>query len=229
MPEHTHEDILNEYIESLKNGTAFDWDAVPDDPELLAALKMARGLWTESHAGVRPEWRSETRNALGEQPATALNWFVAHKWRYAAAGVLGVLVVAVLVGGARGTRPGQVATRINRILTGSGSTSEQVDANTNSNVNDSSFAATNANINTGTNGNTNSGTGSNTNDSMGMTGGAGGEDVVRTATLDVSDLDPNNNMDTLFADFTSDLDDIVTDLEDDGLANMASDIQLVDL
>lgn len=241
MSTFTHEDILERYINSLQRGEVFDWSLVPDDAELLSSLKLARGFWTESRdcvrPNVRPTWERMVASSKMHFSTPRRSFWRSFEmfgvWRIAAVSMAAFFGVVVLVGAAsQGDTANPVASVWNRVVRSNNVTSVS--------GSDEKSAVQKKNVNSGTIADADTpapnqgilsdpGDATLTNDedpTMGITNRGGGAGALVT-TLDVVDLDPEDNMNQLIKDFANDFDEMANDATDDGLKDMSSDIVLV--
>lgn len=239
----THEDILERYICSLQRGEVFDWSQVPDDAELLCSLKLARGLWAESQSAVasakRPKWERVLATSSVKTPTSRPSFWKSFQmfgaWRIAAVSMAAVFGVVVLVSAttqpeASGSRSNRIAAVWNRVTQSDRPSSVEESVGTTPNANRNVNSETVADADTPA---TDSGfvpdpadatLTNNENPSAGITSRNGGALVT---TLDVVDLDPEDNMNQLIKDFSDDFYEMTDDVTDDGLKDLSSDIVLV--
>lgn len=218
-----YEDIVENYLASLEDNTSFDWKSVPDDPELLSVLKMTREMWASTHAEVEASFCNRVEEGLCEMmtPEVQKPHLRFQAWipvlRFASVGLVGILAVVVVFNVA-GDRP-FASNPFSPKDSGKFSIADRpVLPNSNANANadrpsNTSFASNEAD------------------NTEPETQEPNGNRSVNTSSeptfLDVSDLDPDDQMDALVSDFSTDFSEILDDVNDDGLVRMSSDIQLV--
>ncbi|MBI3120583.1 MAG: hypothetical protein HYZ08_03110 [Candidatus Kerfeldbacteria bacterium] len=220
-----HEDIVEEYLSSLETNTPFEWERVPDDPELLSVLKMTREMWANTHSEARGTFCDRVEKGLQEMMIPRVELPKSVPWyhalvpviRYASVGLVGILAVVVIVN-AMGGSPivSNPFSSSNSSSSGFLTADRKPKPSENSNFDNSSSdqVASNETDNTPSNA-----------EEPEVTPSVNTSSAAKF--LDVSDLDPDDQMNTLVSDFSTDFSEMLDDVNDDGLARMGSDIQLV--